>query len=531
MTMRAGLYGRISEHDEKVAKVENQLKDCHDLVERRGYVLAGEYEDEVSATSGKVRKGFERLLRDVESGKLDVIVAVDEDRLSRRMDDTLRLQAVSAAAGVVWDTVRGGMVDPTKAQGEAFSQIRAVMSRLEVRQKVDRQRAANRHRRMSGKPMTGTRPFGFEKDRVTHRRDEADEIAWAYATVISTGKLYPVLKDWNSRGVLTSRIRDWKERLALPQADPTDDRETAERAKMSAAVERADERGCWSYATLQQLLRRASNAGLVEHDGQVLDDVEAQWEPIVSRDDWQAVVAILSDPNRRVAANREPKHLLAGLATCGTCGSVMRSSGSTNKPGEKIYRCATKISAQGDGRRHASVRITDLDPIVRKAVIDTYFVSSPGGLPSHDEDVVELGRLHTRLSEVRQAIAELFDSFGQPGYTKARIDVAVAKLSGEESELVAKVEAHARQSAHAAMLVDTFALMVPKGGKVSFADSGKHKDALAARFDSLSLEQRRTLVRSLVRVTVHGGRSLEERVDVEHVGAPVLDVEGDPWCA
>lgn len=494
--MRAGEYARISEHDEKVAKVANQLIDTRKHAEARGYTVdaARVHSDELSATNGTHRPGWTAMLADIRGGKIDVLVAVDEDRLCRDLRDKLELHLACAETGVIWETVRGGVVDPSTADGEFLSVVKTAVSRMEIRKKVERQKTANHHLRMQGRPLTGTRPFGFEVNRITHREDEAKEIAWAYATVISTGKLYPVLKDWNARGVVTSRGNKW------------------------------------SYATLQQLLRRASNAGLMEHEGDVLEGVQAQWDGFVPREDWQTVVSILSNPQRQMTPSREPVHLLPGLVHCGTCGSVMRSSGSTNKPGEKIYRCATKISAQSDGRRHASIKITDLDPLVRSAVIEAYFTMSHRAMPSHDADVASLTTLHGRLPDVRRAIEELIDSIGQPGYTKARVDQAVAGLAAEETQIMQQIDAHARQSAHAAMLVDTWQLLIPKKSEanfegvvtdqasaVSFEDAGKHKATLTKRFDSLTLEQRRTLVRSLVRVTVHGGRKLEDRVEIEHV--------------
>ncbi len=106
-----------------------------------------------------------------------------------------------------------------------------------------------------------------------------------------------------------------------------------------------------------------------------------------------------------------------------------------------------------------------------------------------------------------------------------------AELASEEVELTEQIEEFAKHSAHAAMLLDSRRALVPnKLGKVSLDDAAKHKRDLTARFAALALDHRRSLVRSLVRVTVYPARDedgapVSDRIDIEHVGAPVLDAE------
>jgi hypothetical protein len=95
-------------------------------------------------------------------------------------------------------------------------------------------------------------------------------------------------------------------------------------------------------------------------------------------------------------------------------------------------------------------------------VVDTYFVAAAEGLPTHEADAADLSDLRVRLSEVRRGIQDLLDSIGQPGYSKARVDRTVARLAREEAELAEKIENHARRSAHAAMLSDTWKLLIPQ---------------------------------------------------------------------
>ena len=52
-----------------------QLTDCRDEAERRGWPVLAEFvDDDVSAYSGKKRPAYERMLTDIEAGKLDAVV-------------------------------------------------------------------------------------------------------------------------------------------------------------------------------------------------------------------------------------------------------------------------------------------------------------------------------------------------------------------------------------------------------------------------------------------------------------------------
>jgi len=84
---RAGVYARISSDDEGDAPgVRRQREDCLALIERKGWGVAGVFEDnDISAADKRKRRpGFEQLLAAIDAGELDAIVSWDLDRLVRR---------------------------------------------------------------------------------------------------------------------------------------------------------------------------------------------------------------------------------------------------------------------------------------------------------------------------------------------------------------------------------------------------------------------------------------------------------------
>jgi DNA invertase Pin-like site-specific DNA recombinase len=101
--------------------------------------------------------------------------------------------------------------------------------------------------------------------------------------------------------------------------------------------------GRWSTTTLGKLLKRERNAARRVHRGVVVG--RAAWQPILDDDTFDALVALLSDPERRPGTvGAAPRALLSGLITCGRCSDtrvwIKRTGGSGQKsvPG---YACKT----------------------------------------------------------------------------------------------------------------------------------------------------------------------------------------------
>ncbi len=496
MQRRAVIYARISETDERVDKVDLQRARCREFAEGHGYLVVDEYPDDgISASKFQRRPQFERLTADAAAGKFDVLVATAEDRLSRQPRETMQLALTCGEAGIVWHTIRDGLTDPASEEGELLTYFRGWMGRREQTAKAFRQRQRFEDQRSKGLPLWGVRPFGFEANRIDHHPVEAEEIRWATKHLLAGHSAYSVVKAWNSRGLTSTRGKPFQ------------------------------------HATVRQVLTRPRNAGLMERDGEVVKDRSAAWLPIVSRQDWEEVCSLLKDSRRAGSASREPKWLCAGIARCGVCGGPLRSATGSDRHGRfSVYRCAEKGRSPGSGPRvtHPAIKTADLDPLVRNGVVAA-FLLGPGALIGEQADTAEVRRLQSRLREVRQGLSDLVDMIGTPGFSAAAVKPRAAKLDAERESIEQQLAKHARQSAHAAMLVESREALLSSGstGRVSIKDAARLKADLADRFDALPLEQRRTLVRSLLTVTVHRGRKVAERVDIQHAVALGLNEEGE----
>ncbi|OAN29008.1 hypothetical protein A4X17_05320 [Plantibacter sp. H53] len=439
----AASYARISE---KVA-TRDKVADQHDQNElhatARGYRIVARYTDDgISALGHKTRPGFERMLSDAETGAFAVIVATEEERLARNVEEKLELHAACEVAGVVWDTARDGYVDPATDSGEFMSTIRAAMGRIESKRKARRQRAASDARAADGLP-TARPGYGYR------REDGRDVIIEAEATAIREAARR-VLGGDSLRGVAADfRVR------GIP-------------SPAGAA---------WQGATLRQLIRRPSLAGLRTHRGIVVGNFDAELHPaILDEDTHVRLEALLTDPSRaQGTGGRTPVHLLSGLAECGRCGGRMkRIPPWTPKPGQKSK--AVKAAYACGNCHKVRRRQEPVDEFVTEVILRRLEQPDAAQLFSHGD---EGGALAARdaIATIDARLATAADQFAEGVLTGDQLRRITERLRGD-------------RQAHERTVADSMPARVPSGVVGPLARqtwAGLHIDSRRAVIDALAL--------------------------------------------
>ncbi|HST96541.1 MAG TPA: recombinase family protein [Geodermatophilus sp.] len=127
------IYLRQSkDHEGTGLAVERQLEDCRSLVERRGWEVTRVITDnDVSASSTKVRPGYRELLAQIDAKGCDVVVAWAPDRLLRRPIEMEDLIDRTERTGVKIVTCQNDM-DLESPAGRLAARMFAVVARSEV---------------------------------------------------------------------------------------------------------------------------------------------------------------------------------------------------------------------------------------------------------------------------------------------------------------------------------------------------------------------------------------------------------------
>lgn len=330
--LRAACYCRISsDPNDKREGVTRQRQDTTDLCAVKGWTVVDYYIDnDRSATSGKPRPEWERLLADIEAGKIDAVAAWDQDRVNRTMDDLQRYQKVFANKGTLFATTNGGEIDLATPQGVLFAQMRTANAQFENSMMRVRMKRAARQKAEQGTPKW-KRAFGYLPE--TRRRADDDGtreidpvtaplVRDAYAAVLAGSSLSDIVRMLNDAGAYGMTGKPW------------------------------------TATTVSLFLRAPRNAGLRSHNDEIVG--KASWPALVDESTWRAAQAVLNAPGRTPGRKSVRRHLLTGLLQCGKpdCGGYLSGQHTTQK--SIAYACK---SCHG-----VSVRAEHVEPLLYKLV-------------------------------------------------------------------------------------------------------------------------------------------------------------------
>lgn len=449
----AAIYARLSldKNDDRKA-VQRQEEECRALAARKGWPVSDVYVDnDLSASDPrKKRPEYERMLADVKAGRIDAIICWHTDRLTRQPRQLEEIIDMAEAHGTALATVQGD-IDLGTANGRMVARMLGAAARQEVEQKSERQKAKNRQLVQEGKPRVGGgRAFGFEPDGITHREHEAEAIRWATRHVIEGGSLASIIKKWNAEELLTTRKRPW------------------------------------GYPSLTALLTRWKNAGIVQHNGEPVEGVEAVWAPIVKRDELMAVRAILSDPNRRTNKDTALKHVLSGIITCRRCGGKMRWGKTTTRAGVpyEVYQCRNNVMP---------CRVSILKDLAEEAVFQRVATilgtSSLRHYVKHSGDATAIATLRRERAELRARVEKIKAADIEEG---DKLEMLAARKA-ERVALDEKIARLTERDALTALLMDLADVT---------GDWREAVETVRERFEAMDLDRKRTVIRSTLTVSV-----------------------------
>ena len=379
---RAGLYARISEdHEGLRLGVGRQIADSQELIERKGWRLVDTYVDnDVSATRGKPRPEYQRLLADMESGELDAVAVWALDRLHRRPAELETFISLAERCGVALASVSGEH-DLATPDGRMYARMLGAVAAGEAEKISHRVSRKQQQLREQGKPFSGgIRPYGYRPDRMTVIPQEAEIIREMATRVLAGESVGEIVRDLNRRRIQT--VSQWmvKDRAARGRPGKT-------------------EGHAWSRTSVRTLLSRPRIAGLLTYKGEVTG--EAAWPAILDRETFDRLQVALSNrrPQQRMSNSR--KYLLSGIATCGTCGTGLQVGHQSN--GAISYKCPTQ--------RHVTRHMGKVDAYVVRSYwehqnrLGEHIARLAEQMQETDEIGAEIQRLRLRLDEAADGYA------------------------------------------------------------------------------------------------------------------------------
>lgn len=390
---KAAIYTRISLDTEGEALgVARQQQDCRELAARDGLDVVAVFTDNDTGASTRSRKktrpAYDDMLRRARAGEFTTIIAYSNSRLTRRVREYLDLIDLVDNHGIRIRTVVSGDHNLATADGRAVAITVAAWDAAEAERTAERVARKHLESAREGKPVAGTRPFGWQPGGRELDAKESALIREAAADVIAGVGTYSIARRWNDAGVTTSTGRPWQGHV------------------------------------LARMLKSPRLAGWRIHQGQIAIGrdglpVRGQWEPVLDQATHEAVVAALSpeDNRSRVPRKNARHYLLTGTLRCGLCGAVMYG----NAAKYPTYGCS------GNGHTVAA-SVAPVDAFVTDVVL-RWLADVAVETPQP-----EFGGA-ARLAEVEGDIARLMASFTARELSAEVVFPAVAQLEEQRDEL------------------------------------------------------------------------------------------------
>ena len=282
--MRVGLYPRVSGHEqEDNYSIPEQIERMKKYCESRDWMVYKIYTDPGFTGSNMDRPGLQEMIKDVENGKLDMVLVYKLDRLSRSQKDTLFLiEDVFDKHGVGFTSMTENF-DTSTPFGKAILGVLAVFAQLEREKIKERTLMGRDARAQEGKwHGGGVQPIGYDfiNDELVVNDYEAMQIKEMADLFIKGTPVRTIERIVNEKGY-------------------------------------RHKHGTWAARTIRGVLSNPVNIGLIKNRNNLHQGVH---EPILDQKTFDAIQKLMQERREKHGAQKAFRSLLGGFIYCKHCG-------------------------------------------------------------------------------------------------------------------------------------------------------------------------------------------------------------------
>ncbi len=304
--MRCGIYVRVSTDDQRNNgySIDLQLRMIKEYCEKNDYSIVDVYNDAGYSGKDLMRPEMQRLLADIKSKKIDKLIAIKVDRLTRNNYDGFWLLYYCEEHDVKIELILEPY-DVSTANGEMIFGMNLVFGQRERKEIGARTKRAMEEMALE-KIHPSKAPYGYIRNKETGHL----EIEPIEAQVVK--EIFELCKQGNSTRNIATIMKDNNAYL---------------------------KQGKWASDRVYKILTNSIYIGIFEYGkykrkSQDILRVENYCEPIIDETTWNATRNVLV--KNKHSNYGEYIHLFSGLVKCPICGNIMSSSESFKYPNGKL---------------------------------------------------------------------------------------------------------------------------------------------------------------------------------------------------
>ena len=330
--MRCGVYVRVSTDDQKDNgySIDSQLRMIKEYCEKKNYDIIDVYNDAGHSGKDLMRPEMQRLLKDIKSKKIDKLVAVKVDRLTRSNYDGFWLLNYLEEHDVKLELILEPF-DVSTANGEMIYGMNLVFGQRERKEIGARTKRAMEEMAMEHIHPSKA-PYGYTRNKETGHL----EIEPIEAEVVK--EIFELCKERHSTRNIATIMKDNNAYL---------------------------KQGKWKVDRVYKILTNSIYIGIFEYGKykrkpEDILKVENYCEPIIDLKTWNIT-------RKNLEKNKHPNygehiHLFTSLIKCPECGNILSSTISykySGKPNKKEYYHLTckNVNCKAKGLHYSSDKI------------------------------------------------------------------------------------------------------------------------------------------------------------------------------
>ena len=458
------LYCRLSKDDgtnNESMSISTQKTMLKDYAKRNGFLNCQFYVDDGYSGTNYDRPAFRQLIEDIQDGEVSTLITKDLSRLGRNYLETgTYIEVFFPNHNVRYIAINDGVDSIDNAQMD-ITPFRNIINEMYAKDTSRKIKSALHARKMQGKYMATTAPFGYQKDEKDHNHLVIDEVT---APVVEL--IFSIAEEGVGLHTICNRLR--KAKVIKP---------SFYKKEMFERYTDEEKMYDWDTAYVSKILHDpvyAGNLTVAERPTKTMRSKKRQYipyaereviygthEPIIEQSRWNTVQKILeSRPPVIGESSSGYDNIFRGVIKCADCGSAMlakvEQKRKRNNVLDKTFYCCTKYRKFGkegcsshtieartvhevvlaDIQKHAGQALTD-----RKAMVTEIAERLNLQLSADKEQQKkELRQCKQRVSEIENLYAKLYEDLTRELITEKRFQMLSARFDSEQEELTAKIK-------------------------------------------------------------------------------------------
>lgn len=452
--------------DDEGDSIANQTAICKEYLESHAELKLYEiYEDNGKKGTNFERPGFNRMMDDIRSGKVNCVLVKDLSRFGRDYIEVGKyLEKIFPFLGVRFISITDGY--DSEVSGDAEDALMIPLKNMindvyakDISRKII---TSFRARQERGEILPAFAPYGYLKSKTKQYRYEIDSKTAPYVRMIFEWKAAGVThgeicRRLNEMGAVTPARR--KVELGIWKAEKY--KHTIWRGRSIIDImQNLTYTGCIVYGRMPKSLCDGIKMHRADREEwRVLPDMH---EPIVSRELYDRVQEIFEanaeHKRARMEASKEERakqvNLFAGRIFCGDCGKLMRFIKATPGPkcGYPSFACGGYIDTEYDSCSRHGIRYSEVADVVNTVIqsqLETVMEQMKllqrmkGGATERNLTEQYLARIRyltQKLSGINDRRKKLYENFMEEIIGAEEYQFAKTKYDEEAAELTQKLE-------------------------------------------------------------------------------------------